>query len=38
MAWQEARDGGADDGVRAKDHLLFRSNHADLNQYKLNHS
>src|SRR5262245_22314920 len=22
MAWQEARDGGADDGVRAKDHLL----------------
>jgi len=23
MAWQEARDGGADDGVRAKDHLLF---------------
>src|SRR5262249_53812421 len=23
MAWQEARDGRADDGVRAKDHLLF---------------
>jgi hypothetical protein len=23
MAWQEARDGGADDGVRAKNHLLF---------------
>src|SRR5262245_65897634 len=23
MAWQEARDGGADDGVRAKDHLLY---------------
>src|SRR5262249_22117666 len=23
MAWQEARDGGADDGVRAKDHLFY---------------
>jgi hypothetical protein len=23
MAWQEARDGGADDGMRAKDHLLY---------------
>jgi hypothetical protein len=23
MAWQEARDGRADDGVRAKDHLLY---------------
>src|SRR5246127_2528396 len=23
IAWQEARDGGADDGVRAKDHLLY---------------
>ena len=38
MAWQEARDGGADDGVRAKDHLLFSVKSRRSNEYKLNHS
>jgi len=38
MAWQEARDGGADDGVRAKDHLLFSVKLRRSNEYKLNHS
>jgi hypothetical protein len=35
MAWQEARDGGADDGVRAKDHLLFSVKSRRSNEYKL---
>ena len=37
MAWQEARDGRADDGVRAKDHLLFsvKSRHSKRAQVEL---
>ena len=33
MAWQEARDGGANNGVSAKDHLLFSVKSRRLNHF-----
>jgi len=38
MGGQEARDGGADDGVSTKDHLLFPVKSRQSNEYKLNNS